>query len=394
MSNQAKTNIFLSTFVQNTVLVLGAILLLGGAAWLFMDNPRMALLWLIGGLLGVTLYHAAFGFALGYRQMLVHRDMNLIHAQVVMVAVAICLFAPVLASGYFLDQEVVGAVAPLGWQVAIGAFMFGIGMQLADGCGSGTLYTVGGGGTRMIFTLAAFVGGSFWASLHMDWWLDLPSWEPVVLGETMGWPQATAAQLAFLLVIAVLLRYWAKTPSKRLRRFWPGDWQAVLSGPWPLLTGAVALALLNLLTLVTAGHPWNITWAFALWGAKSATLVGWDPSASSFWSGDFQDMALNSGILEDVTSVMNIGIILGALCAAALAGRYMPTLKISGRTVAAATLGGLAMGYGARIAFGCNIGAFFSGVASSSLHGWLWIAAALLGNWLGVRIRPWFRLVN
>ena len=30
------------------------------------------------------------------------------------------------------------------------------------------------------------------------------------------------------------------------------------------------------------------------------------------------------------------------------------------------------MGYGARIAFGCNIGAYFGGIASFSLHGWLW----------------------
>ena len=44
------------------------------------------------------------------------------------------------------------------------------------------------------------------------------------------------------------------------------------------------------------------------------------------------------------------------------------------------------MGYGARIAYGCNIGAFFSGVASTSLHGWLWIAAALPGCWIGLRL--------
>ena len=38
------------------------------------------------------------------------------------------------------------------------------------------------------------------------------------------------------------------------------------------------------------------------------------------------------------------------------------------------------MGYGARLAFGCNIGALFSGIASGSLHGWLWMAAALAGH--------------
>jgi hypothetical protein len=50
------------------------------------------------------------------------------------------------------------------------------------------------------------------------------------------------------------------------------------------------------------------------------------------------------------------------------------------------------LGYGARIAYGCNIGAYFSGIASSSLHGWLWFPAAFAGNILGTRFRPWFGL--
>ena len=39
------------------------------------------------------------------------------------------------------------------------------------------------------------------------------------------------------------------------------------------------------------------------------------------------------------------------------------------------------MGYGARIAFGCNIGAYFGGIASFCLHGWLWGVTAIVGTW-------------
>jgi uncharacterized protein len=96
--------------------------------------------------------------------------------------------------------------------------------------------------------------------------------------------------------------------------------------------------------------------------------------------------------LMDVTSVMDFGIILGALMAAILAGRFAPVLKISGRSLAAAVIGGLLLGYGARIAYGCNIGAYFSGIASGSLHGWLWLVAAFAGNIAGTRLRPLFDL--
>jgi len=46
------------------------------------------------------------------------------------------------------------------------------------------------------------------------------------------------------------------------------------------------------------------------------------------------------------------------------------------------------MGYGARIAFGCNIGAYFGGIASFSLHGWVWGLVALAGTLIGIRLRP------
>jgi len=81
---------------------------------------------------------------------------------------------------------------------------------------------------------------------------------------------------------------------------------------------------------------------------------------------------------------------LGALLAAGLAGRFAPSLKIPARSIVAAVIGGLLLGYGSRLAYGCNIGAYFSGIASGSLHGWLWLVAAYIGNVAGVRMRPFF----
>jgi len=159
---------------------------------------------------------------------------------------------------------------------------------------------------------------------------------------------------------------------------------------YTLLGGALALAVLNFATLATAGHPWSITWAFTLWGAKVARAIGWDPASEPFWNSGFQRDALEASVFADTTSVMDFGILAGAFLAAALAGRFVFRLRQAPGALAAAVLGGLAMGYGARIAYGCNIGAFFSGVASTSLHGWLWIAAALPGCWVGVKLRPWF----
>ena len=353
---------------------------------------RLPVLLGLGGLLGVALYHAAFGFTAAYRRMFLDGDTAAVRAQIVMLGVATLLFAPTLAGGSGIGIEVSGAAAPLGLQVLVGAFLFGLGMQLGNGCGSGTLFTLGGGSTRMIATLAFFCAGSFWASLDLLWWNETPRRAAIVLGEEIGWPGAAAAQLAFLGLLWWALRRFGKDEAPGQR----GDfeWRRLATGGWPFLWGALALAVLSWFSLMVAGHPWSITWAFSLWGAKAAQLFGWNPEGVWFWTGGYQEYALGHTIFEDTVSVMNFGIVLGALMAAGLAGRFTPAARLPWRSLAAAVIGGLLMGYGARIAFGCNIGAFFSGVASTSLHGWLWIAAALGGTWIGIRLRPWFGLAN
>jgi hypothetical protein len=246
----------------------------------------------------------------------------------------------------------------------------------------------------MLVTLAAFCAGGFLGSLNMGRWAATPSFGNVSLAHELGWGAALVLQVGVLLVLWLGVRYWARGNGQRPLWGEGLSWRKLLTGPWPLLLSAGLLAGLNWLTLLIAGHPWTITWAFTLWGAKAAAAFGWDPQTSMFWTGGFSEAALGRSVFQDVTSIMDIGIVLGALAAAGLAGRFAPTLRLPRRSLLAALLGGLLMGYGARLAFGCNIGAFFSGVASTSLHGWLWILCALPGTWVGVRLRPLFGLDN
>ena len=65
-----------------------------------------------------------------------------------------------------------GAIAPLSVSLVIGAFVFGAVMQIADGCGSGTLYKAGLGNGFSLAVLPGFVFGSFLGAAHLDAWLD------------------------------------------------------------------------------------------------------------------------------------------------------------------------------------------------------------------------------
>jgi len=382
---------------QAGVAVLAGVLTAGCALALAVAvDGRLAALLVVGGVAGLALYRALFGFASSTRRLLVEGRGAGVRAQLLMLALASLVFAPLLAQGSAFGQGLSGALAPVGVSVALGAFLFGIGMQLGGGCASGTLSSFGGGSTRMAITLAAFIAGSVIGTAHLPWWLDQPRLAAISIPQTLGWPAGLAIQLAVLGLLAlgaIALERRRHGSHEPLAWGAGAGWQRrLLRGAWPLAWAALALALVNVATLLIAGHPWSVTWGFTLWGASLADALGFGIAEWTFWQWPRPARALEAGVAQDPISVMNLGLIFGALLGAALAGRFAPRPRLGAGAVLSAVIGGLLLGYGARLAFGCNIGALFSGIASGSVHGWLWLLAALPGAWAGARLRPLFGL--
>jgi hypothetical protein len=374
--------------VAVTILLGGATALASAISW------RQGVLYLLGGALGLSLYHALFGFTSAWRVFIADRRGAGLRAQMIMLAAAVVLFFPPLSQGVLFGQPIHGEYGAVGVGMLTGAFLFGLGMQLGGGCASGTLYSAGGGNTRMLVTLAAFIAGSTLGAMHLPWWSNLPNVGTVSLIANLGMRPALGLSLVLMALI------YAATAALEIRRHGkliPGarssvsGWRRLVQGPWPLVWGALALAIGNFATLYLAGRPWGITSALALWGSKILLLCGADVTSWPYWQGA-RAASLQQTIFRDVTTVMDFGIMAGALLAAGLAGKFKPQWRIAPRSLLGAILGGLLLGYGARLAYGCNIGAYFSGVASGSLHGWCWAIAAFVGSIIGTRLRTVFGL--
>lgn len=353
-------------------------------------------LW-IGFLLGTALFHARFGFTSAFRRLVSVGNGEGIRAHMVMLAVASTLFAIILANGYGLfGVKPAGYVSPVGLSLIVGSFLFGVGMQLGNGCASGTLYSLGGGQSSMFITLFGFIVGSVLGAWHFDFWINkMPAFPAVSLADVTGsYFSAWAVQMTvFAAIFAGTLAIERKVRPPKMKPLpTTTGWRRIIRGSWPLWTAAVVLAVLNAATLIVRGQPWGITSAFALWGSKAAMAVGIDVTEWAYWSGA-NSQALKRSVLADSTSVMNFGIILGAMLASC-AGGFYALRKIPLRKAAAALIGGILMGYGARLAFGCNVGAYFGGIASFSFHGWVWAVIALLGSYTALFLRPLFGLSN
>lgn len=331
---------------------------------------RAGLLFAIGLGYGAALAAVSFGFTTGWRIWIRERDPTGLLAQLLLIGLAMVVTIPLLAT----RPELAGAYAPLSVSLVLGAFVFGAAMQVADGCGSGSLYKAGMGNLFNLAVLPGFIAGSFLGAAHLDRWLALGSAPPVSLVEALGTGGALAAQLAALAAIAAWL--W------RTRRATGVRWQGK-----GIYVAAVALAVLAVLNLIVAGQPWGIVYGLGLWGAKIATWAGWDLAANAFWGRPEQQAQIAAPLLDDPTSVTDLGLLAGALIASVQRGTFAPHVQATAKQWVAAVLTGLVLGYSARLAFGCNIGAYFAGISTGSAHGWVWFAAAFAGSAAGVRLR-------
>ncbi|MEV1024924.1 YeeE/YedE family protein [Streptomyces sp. NPDC050264] len=361
-------------------------------------GAKPGVLLLLGIALGFALFHSRFGFTSAWRQLVAVGNGTGLRAHTLLLGTTATLFALIIGTGSGLFGSVPAPSAgPIGVGLLVGAFLFAIGMQLGGACASGTLFAVGSGQSTIVLTLFGFITGSTLAAWQFGLWNDLPAFDPFLLSDHVGWFGSWAVTIVALAAI------WFVARAVQARRNPPpigaapsarGALARTVRGSWPLVAGAVVLAVLGAGVLLVSGGAWGITSAFSLWGSKVVGALGGSPEAWTYWQQPGSAAQLSGPVLADKNSLTDIGIMVGAAVAAAAGGVWKLHRGIPARTALAAVLGGVLMGIGARLAGGCNIGAYLAGIASGSLHGWIWGGVAILGTWAGLRLRPLFGLGN
>jgi hypothetical protein len=145
--------------------------------------------------------------------------------------------------------------------------------------------------------------------------------------------------------------------------------------PWPIWGAAVLVATVNVF-LFAFDRPWTASDGMRNWGDWVLTGLGVlhrpDLLPPWFYSG----------------SLLNLGVLLGGLAAALLSREFAIRVPPAGELVKGA-VGGLLMGAGAVLAFGCNIGGFFSATSAMSLAGLGMMLGLGAGAFLAIRYLIW-----
>lgn len=365
---------------------------LGLAALSQLETLQQFLLLGLGLLLGATLNYFGFGFASAWRRFLKRESSEGVRAQVVMLLLASGLFFALVQ--WHPSGEYNGILRPIGWSIVVGAFLFGVGMQLAQNCVSGALRATGDLNGFSAITVMSLIVGATFAAYHMSFWEGLPRIAPISFFHELGvW--------GWVIQALILIRLYAWFANREQK--WQGQvkpiWPHKVSTTWhPLLLAGILLAVLNFLVFWLSGRPWVVSNVFPVWGIHLSDWFNlgleWD-----FWDYGVTHMErLEAPIWQDTTHLTTLGVILGALIVAVGPGKSKlapPSAKppvawsLRFKTVGFSVIGGLIMGYGALISYGCNVGAFFSGIGSGSLHGWLWLLFAVIGNAVGLGLREY-----
>lgn len=168
-----------------------------------------------------------------------------------------------------------------------------------------------------------------------------------------------------------------------------GDIKKWIKKPWPYWVGGLLLGIINIILLWTTGISWHITTGFLLWSAGILQCFGLEPLKWGYFTHfqhNYQSIIENNNLFINKYTILNIGTVIGALIATLLASQFKWKKIKDKKQVLFALLGGIMMGYGTRLAFGCSVGSFFSGIPSFSLHAWVFGIFIILGAWIGVKI--------
>lgn len=361
---------------------------------------------------------------------------------------------------------------PIGSHEVIGGIIFGVGMVLAGGCASGSLYKIGeGNGTSMLailgisFGQAIFVdiGGIFNKLLPQSWveraqattWIpkeNMTSWfdhflagyvftkPQIILSETDAISSMASGNMKFflgnslintiipaVLVLIIIYYFYSRKGfmKKRKKKNLSTGFGADITGAWTMITASQRTTMMAILIGVTAGvhilamkgmqikfginnfgqlltrmgHTGDVSITGKVFDpgywyitTQEAQIAGWLMEKVGWNVRDNVFFGIMNGLPElwrNPALWMSIGIVFGAMVMALLNKEFKWKLP-KGELIVWGLGGGLLMGIGARVALGCNIGAFFIRVAGGDPGGWLFGIGMVVGGYIGVRFFNWW----
>jgi uncharacterized membrane protein YedE/YeeE len=363
-----------------------------------MDHPY-GLILLISSLCGLAagfvMHRSSFCVTGMFRDAFLFRDFFMLRVLLVLVVVSMLVFELGLQSG-LLSHYPFPLLGPPSLANVIGGVLFGIGMVLAGGCVVGTLYKMGSGSVVSgVAFIGLLLGSVAYASVH-PWWAEFSELT------SLGTSAITIPQLVNIpsLVLTLPLGTIAAIYLWRLYNQGALNQQQSLPGSIQPLYAALVLVAIGLVSYLFIGMPLGITTSYTKLGANLEAMLGPAHIASvAYYQAmpldyipPFSDTHIQGGPgpkFDGVAAIqypLIVGITLGAMISALLLKELRFHYRVPAIQFASALLGGMIMGFAARMVPGCNIWHLWGGVPILSMQSLLFLIGIIPGAWIGSKL--------
>jgi uncharacterized membrane protein YedE/YeeE len=337
---------------------------------------------LVGAAIGFVMQRGRFCMNSAYREVL-FQDYTMLRAYIVAVVVTLIGANLIEDLGWLRHVDETGELvvgelyrqsfAP--WANVIGGYIFGLGIVLAGGCGSGILYKVGEGNLAYVFAVFGFFFGIVITKFGVlsPVYAALTSTIVTVDGDTPTLANVLGVNkwIIIAVITAAALPFIIKgQPLKKVKKGF--SWSVV-----GLLLGVVAVI------------AW---WASEYYGGRARGLSFTGPLREFFLAVSFGSYVNDPSyvVAEESRSLLGIVFswsslyILAVPFGAYLSGKLLNEVKLKvppAGEMLKVLLGGFIMGVGAQIGGGCNVGHGLTGVSTLAVSSWVATIFIILGNW-------------
>ena len=395
MSNASQRNWKMLSLGSLAFLVVVTVVALATQMWVLTAVP-------IGVLFGFFLERSDLCGASAFSEVILMKDARKLGGIWILIVVSMLVFAVGSSSGWIALNP-----KPLIWaNYLVGGVLFGVGMVLAGGCVSGTLFKTGQGNLN---SMAALVGiplgiaaveyGPLQGLLgnlksHVVANADGGS---VTLASFSGLSYSALAVIIAAATLAVVLllrrRKTAKEPTAEAGSDEPFP-QRILTRPWKPWQSGVAIGLLGLAAYVSSAASGRNYPLGVAHGVLHVELLATDSPVQHVWKKKTKPRTAEtaSGVPGEVekpkpakkvswwlVSLVTF-LVVGSHVSARLRGSFRLLPKPPDETIVA-FFGGIMVGAGAALATGCVVGNIMSGVALMSVGNMLFVVVVALSNW-------------
>ena len=347
---------------------------------------------LIGLGFGIFLQKGRFCFTSAFRDFIAAKDTRVLRG--IFYSILTMMLGVTIAYNFGIGVDNLW-LPKFGLSSIIGGFVFGIGMVYGGGCASGTLYRAGEGYLYYWFMLIfVALGYILFAILFPIFFLPYYYIPLQVFDGASLIPSLNGfSPIIPIIIITVMLFIYLKnrSPSNLKNENNVNDVNVKssiislksLKGEWNIKYCGIGLGILSTLWFVLWGVI-SVTGPQAKWiGLLYSGIFGSEIiEGSVYWS---QVIFGGQGMSITIDMVMLISLILGATLAALFSGEFRIRIPKRNR-IPNAIIGGLLMGFGSRLAPGCNISNTLGGLSILSISGLIATLGLILGVYVATHI--------